>query len=335
MSSRSTTNKTLSRSESFFGKKPILKKRSISEVMLQRSISSATLMKQAVDALRAQEPTRDRPILPARTYSDFVTTSPMSSMSRTAPESPSPLVSSSSSSGLDTPGEKRHISFNDEVEQCIAINKEVDDHEDFSAIEDEDASDDDGIIMMRTIKGKERKLSHHSITPKGTPKSTPRTSFCNESKTIAMLPSTTLKYRGDTPEPPGPERKEKTSFWSSAPKLAQSPSQETLKPSRSSSNFLLDDEEEEEELGWSQSAAGRRDSVYHHQARYSGYTAEDAEMEKRGLRRTASGMFMPYDEDEDDMVAAGLFGRVGRSVTDSINTVKDIGHVLWTVGWRS
>ena len=53
-------------------------------------------------------------------------------------------------------------------------------------------------------------------------------------------------------------------------------------------------------------------------------------MEGRGLRRTPSGMFMPYEEDEDDVVAAGLFGRV----VDTVNTAKDIAHVIWNVGWR-
>ena len=43
------------------------------------------------------------------------------------------------------------------------------------------------------------------------------------------------------------------------------------------------------------------------------------------MRRTPSGMFMPYeDEDEDDIVAAGLFGRV----VDTVNTAKDIAHVI-------
>jgi hypothetical protein len=40
-----------------------------------------------------------------------------------------------------------------------------------------------------------------------------------------------------------------------------------------------------------------------------------------GLRRTPSGIFMPYEEDEDDVVDAG-------------NTARDIAHVIWNVGWR-
>ncbi|KAG9973448.1 hypothetical protein KCU78_g23125, partial [Aureobasidium melanogenum] len=52
--------------------------------------------------------------------------------------------------------------------------------------------------------------------------------------------------------------------------------------------------------------------------------------EGSGMRRSASGMFMPYEEDEDDIVAAGLFGKV----SDTLNTAKDIAHVIWNVGWR-
>ncbi|KAK3066831.1 protein phosphatase regulator, partial [Teratosphaeriaceae sp. CCFEE 6253] len=51
------------------------------------------------------------------------------------------------------------------------------------------------------------------------------------------------------------------------------------------------------------------------------------------LRRTGSGMLMPYDgdEDEDDAMAVGLFGRV----SETINTARDIAHVIWNVGWRN
>ena len=235
------------------------------------------------------------------------------------------ILASSSSSGVQTPGgEKRHIHFNDKVQQCIAINKEADEHEyDYNAVHDDDSSDD-GIIMMKPVHGKERKLSNRS-TPSG--------SFSNESKTIAMLPSTTLKYRGDTPEPPEERPKQKGGFWNVAAKLVTSPSQETLKPSRSSSNFLLDDEDDEEaDMSWQPpiAPAGRRDSMYGYHSRTGGHFMDDDDIEGRGLRRTPSGMFMPYEEDEDDVVAAGLFGKV----VDTVNTAKDIAHVIWNVGWR-
>ncbi|MCJ1432992.1 hypothetical protein MMC27_002351 [Xylographa pallens] len=317
----------LSRTNSFATKKPILKKRSLSELMLQRSISSSTLMKQAIDSLRAQQPGHGplvRPKLGTRAYSDFVTAPSPISPSEIAAGTPS-VATSSTSSGLQTPGDRRHIHFNDKVEQCIAINKDTDDHDDaYSAIQDDDDSSDDGIIMMKPVHGKERKLSNRN---------TPRGSFSNESKTIAMLPSTTLKYRGDTPEPPEDVSKQRGSFWNVAAKLVTSPSTETLKPSKPSSNFLLDDEDDDADISWQPhtTPAGRRDSMFVHQSRMSGSSLdEDEDIEGRGLRRTPSGMFMPYEEDEDDVVAAGLFGKV----VDTVNTAKDIAHVIWNVGWR-
>lgn len=315
----------LSRTNSFATKKPILKKRSLSELMLRRSISSSTLMRQAIDALQAQQPTqklRIRPQLDQRLYSDFVRASSSNTPSDIMfAETPS-AQASASSSGLQTPSERRHIHFNDKVEQCIAINKEADSN----AIHDDSDSSDDGIIMMKAAFGKERKLSNRNA---------PRGSISNEGKTIAMLPSTTLKYRSDTPEPLQSPPKRTTSLWDAATKLMSSPSQETLKPSKSSSsNFLLDDDDDDADLTWtpSGSASGRCDDMTRDISRMSMTTNDNdyTERENGGLRRTPSGMFMPDEEDEDDIMAASLFGKV----IDTVNTAKDIAHVIWNVGWR-
>jgi hypothetical protein len=43
-------------------------------------------------------------------------------------------------------------------------------------------------------------------------------------------------------------------------------------------------------------------------------------------------MFMPFedvDEDEDPQ-APGIIGRV----VDTVNTARDIAHVIWNVGWK-
>ena len=350
----------LSRIHSFPTKKPILKKRSLSEVILQRSISSSTLIYRAIASLRAQKPrqeSHDRSIMDERNLLEYAVSSSSTTPTDTGTTDPLSALPSSSSSGISTPCEKRRIHFNNEVEQCIAINKHGDEHDDSCAAihdDDDDASDDDGIIMMKAEHGKERKLSK---------KSTPRNSFSNDSKTIAMLPSTTLKYRGDTPEPAKQEARQRYSFWNVAAKLAPSPSQETLKPSRpfknflvedddeadfnwqssptpsppnlpkssKTSNFLLEDDDDEADIDW-QPHAGRRDSYFIHQNRMNNASSveEDNDLEGKGLRRTPSGMFMPYEEDEDDMVATGLFGEV----VNAVNTAKDIAHVIWNVGWR-
>ncbi len=323
----------LSRSNSFASKKPILKKRSLSEVMLQRSLSSSTLMKQATDALRAQQPhkiRRNGPMLGDRKLSDFGTSSePETPLTRSTTNTSSTEHSASiSTSGVQTPCTKRHIHFNNKVEQCIAINKEADDRpEYYKAVhddDDEDSSEDD-MLVMRPVKNATKAKIRSAP-------STPRNSFSSDSKTIAMLPSTTLNYRGDTPDPAEQKSKQKENFWHGASNLSPSPSQQTLRPSSPSTNFLLDDEDEDADINWQPSASsGRRDSLYPRHGLQLDPSDDDtdADAEHSGLRRTPSGMFMPY-EDEDDMGNAGLLGRV----VDTVNTAKDIAHVIWNVGWH-
>ncbi|KAI4208878.1 MAG: hypothetical protein LQ351_008132 [Letrouitia transgressa] len=309
----------LSRSNSFTSKKPILKKRSPSELMFQRSISSSTLIRQATDAIRAQQPVAqsyDQPILSEQNPSNFSTSSCSGTPSTPSVDGRPSFKASTNTSGRQTPCAKRHIHFNNRVEQCIAINGEHDQCGYGPAVEDDSDSEEEMLIMK-------------PVTTQSRP-STPRNSFSNESKTITMLPSTTLKYRSDTPDPIKQQDRQKGGMWSSNPKILQSPSQETLKPSSPSSNFLLDDEDDDIDMNW-QPSAGRRDSIYLHRSQLSSYNFqnEHENTQPSGLRRTPSGMFMPYD-DEEYPVAGGLYGKV----IDTVNTARDIAHVIWNVGWR-
>ncbi|KAI9676507.1 MAG: hypothetical protein M1817_000665 [Caeruleum heppii] len=324
------TSSRLSKTDSFLDKKPILKKRSMSEIMLQRSLSASSLLKQAAAAVQAQQTSASsdricgRPGL-GRAASDFVTSSVES---RSGSGEATSSYPSASSSGLQTPstGEKRRIHFNNKVEQCIAVDvKDGEEEEEdvYNAVnEDDDLSSDDGVVMMKRSNSK----------AKFSARTTPRNSFSTESKTIAMLPSTTLKYRedADAPQLPALDTSRLGRSWSS--KLSPSPSQETLRPSKPSSNFLLDDEDDDdmswEPSGLSESRFDASSSRTNPDSPQSPFGAGDHE--HNGLRRTPSGMFMPYEEDEDDVVAAGLFGRV----VDTVNTAKDIAHVIWNVGWR-
>ncbi|KAF1989712.1 hypothetical protein K402DRAFT_326531 [Aulographum hederae CBS 113979] len=318
----------LSKNNSFLNKKPILKKRSMSEVMLQKSISASSLLKQAAASVQSQQAHRSalripqRPMMAGRGVSDFVSTSiPSRTISRDTTD-----CSSRSTSGLVTPdgdhSERRHIRFHDTVEQCIAVdakNEDEEEEEEWAAKpqEDEDSSSDDGVVMMKSSTKKRTISRNHS-----------RNSFTAESKTIAMLPSTTLKYRTDSPET-GDHPSHSVSPYYRSSKLSPSPSQETLRPSRPSANFLIDDDDDEAGMAWDPSGAfdERRDSA---SPLDNGKQKEEVEEpEPGGLRRTASGMFMPYEDDED-AAAAGLIGKV----VDTVNTAKDIAHVIWNVGWR-
>lgn len=329
-----TNSSRISKNNSFLNKKPILKKRSMSEIMLQRSLSSSSLVKQAAAAVQAQQNAGDgdfdRPGI-ERTTSDYVAF-PFSSR-RLSRENTS-VLSSVASSGLVTPGtgERKHIHFNEQVEQCIALEvKGDDDDADSYAVQDyEDSDSDDGGIMMK------RSNSNRKLPPISKKKSTPRPSFNNESKTIAMLPSTTLKYREDTPERPETAMKHSSNYWSGT-KLSPSPSQETLRPSKPSSRMLLGDEEDDDaDMDWQPPSgfSNRKDSIAMNQDRLQNLASHGSSSsltgEPSGMRRTPSGMFMPYEEDEDDVVSEGLFGKV----VDTVNTAKDIAHVIWNVGWR-
>lgn len=315
----------MSRTNSFASKKPILKKRSLSEAMLQRSLTSFTLMRQATDALRAQQPGRSlrgRPVLGVRALSDFVTGS-LPERPDLQPITSSPItLSSASTSGLHTPCTKRHIHFNDKVEQCIAINKGGYDRDDYFGATHDDSSSEDELLTMKPVWRAKPRLSNQS---------TPRSSFNGDSKTIAMLPSTTLNYRGDTPDPAEQKFKQRGSFWSAASKISPCPSQQTITPRMGAANFLLDDDDEEVDLDW-QPTLYRRNSIYLHQQPVSTESSRDDldQEHSAGLRRTPSGMFMPHEEEEKSFVSSGLVGKV----VNTVNTAKDIVHVIWNVGWR-
>lgn len=328
-SSRITKNNSFLNS-----KKPILKKRSMSEIMLQRSLSASSLLKQAAAAVQAQQLNGNRPSL-VRATSDYAAF-PFSSAHRSRPTASTiTSVSSLSSSGLASPGnsEKKHIHFNEQVEQCIALEIKGDDEEDSYAINDDyDSDSDDGAIMMK------RSGSGRKLPPMKSRKPPPRPTFTADSKTIAMLPSTTLKYREDTPSEPETAMKH-SGECSSPAEITRSPSEETLRPSKPSGRILLADEDEDDDadMDWQppNAFANRKDSVSVTQDRLTGLHRTDSSSSltgapSSGMRRTPSGMFMPYEDSEDDIVSEGLFGKV----VDTVNTARDIAHVIWNVGWR-
>ncbi|KAH8591951.1 hypothetical protein B0O99DRAFT_597575 [Bisporella sp. PMI_857] len=320
----------ISKSNSFLQKKPILKKRSMSEIMLQKSISSSSLLKQAAAAVHAQQSiTMNRPSI-GRARSEF--TSIHYPSRRLSHENHPSMLSSISSSGLQSPypGEKKHIHFNESVEQCIAIDIKGDEEEELEpepAYDDDSDSDDGGVMMKRSNSRKKLPPLHR-----------PKPNINKESKTIEMLPSTTLKYRGDTPEPPETAMKHSSNNYWNGSKLSPSPSQETLRPSKPSTRMLLagDEDEDDAEVDWQppNGFAGRKNSIAVNHDRMNGLhisgSSSDLDQQPSGMRRTPSGMFMPYEEDEDDAVSEGLFGKV----VDTVNTAKDIAHVIWNVGWR-
>ncbi|KAG5978022.1 hypothetical protein E4U55_006411 [Claviceps digitariae] len=322
---------TLSKSDSLVNldKKPILKKRSMSEVMLQRSLISASLLKQATAAVQAQE---NRGGLKHKTekhnITDYYVTYPLSLRRESqATTNSSSLAASTDSSNLSSPfPERKHIHFNEQVEQYIAINMKDDDEDDFFGQDQfgQDSDSDAGALMMKRIKTKKRTAS---LSKRRSKKPT-----ISEGKIIAKLPSTTLKYRKDTPEPHETAMKHSTGV-NRSPMISPSSSQETLRPIKHASRFFFGEAEHDEDIGdgvFSPNAGWRSPSGTQfggglHRSPSGGSLMD----EPAGMRRTPSGMFMPCEEDE--MAAGdGIFGRV----IDTVNTARDIAHVIWNVGWR-
>jgi hypothetical protein len=313
----------LSKNNSFLNKKPILKKRSMSELMLQKSLSASSLVRQAAAAVQAQQALRPRGII-SRRQSDYSTD--MSSC-RTMSRDTTDCFSSQSNSGLQSPldqAERKHIRFDNKVEQCIAVEiKDADfEEEDDFAVHD---SSDEGLLMMKKSRKSRR------VRP------SQRRSSDSETKIIAKLPSTTLKDRADAPRAPdSPSHSLLSSVpWNPA-KLSPSPSLETLRPSAASRKFLAEEDDDDDEF----------DPLWNPEDPYAQIVSDklddddvpdnhEGERHGGGLRRTSSGMLMPYEGGEeggedDEAQSGGIVGRV----LDTVNTARDIAHVIWNVGFR-
>jgi hypothetical protein len=294
----------LPNNNSFLVKKPILKKKALSEVLLQKSISTSSLLSQAAAAVQAKQS------LPPQKPRSRLAGIPSPQISRESVQ----LQSSKSSSSCQSPdqGEKQHIRFNDNVEQFIAVDipdADINDDESLRAAgHDSDSSSDDGLLFMRNKPMKRKPLS--GTTSKS----------ASDSKIIAILEPTTLKYRTDSPSVlESPSHSVGPNSWNRG-NLSPSYSRETLRPSNPSRNFLLDEDDDEDDIDWAPSEAFnyRRDRVF------------DSKGKSSALQRTPSGMLMPYDEEYEATQDTGLLG----NVVDTFNTAKDIAHVIWNVGWR-
>ncbi|KAI5306515.1 hypothetical protein KEM56_000509 [Ascosphaera pollenicola] len=121
----SPTNSTISQSTPVLSnKKSILKKRTASQIILQRSLMTQTLVKHAAGILESRcdsdnedsrfpRPSLSRQISDLSSADEIYSTSALSMASSTS--------SSSDSATTPTASGKRHIKFNNEVAQCIAV----------------------------------------------------------------------------------------------------------------------------------------------------------------------------------------------------------------------
>ena len=158
--------------------------------MLQRSLSSSSLLKGAAAAAQVQQSGHGGISWPAIGRKTSVYADPFSS--RLLRGENTNTLSSILPSGLSLPGagKQKHVHFNEHVEQCIALELEGDSdgEPDWYATHDHDRY---SIMMMRS--NSKRKLL--ALASKRT---TRRQSAKAKRKAMAMLPSTTLKYGAET-----------------------------------------------------------------------------------------------------------------------------------------
>jgi hypothetical protein len=112
-----TIRSRTSESKSLLNKRPILKKRSLSEITLQNSLSSSSLLKRAAAAVQAlQSPELNRP------STGRPEIAPIAFAPRPLIGHHPSLRSSTSSTRSQSPGsERKHIQFNEQVKQCISL----------------------------------------------------------------------------------------------------------------------------------------------------------------------------------------------------------------------
>ncbi|PGH11808.1 hypothetical protein AJ80_06966 [Polytolypa hystricis UAMH7299] len=332
----------------FLDKKPILKKRTASQAILQRSLSTHTLLKHAGAIVKAQEADspHTRPNM-YRSASDFAAAESM--LERLSVGS---TLGSTLASETDSPSERRHISFNTEVVQCIALDGDEDRggyHFDYPYEVFEDKFSDDGVFMLKQMASRPR-LSNLS---------TPRGSFSSDSKTIAPLPSTTLKCLEDDLQPEEPKPRQAMfplSWLPRLPGLVRAPSNETLRPqSRGSSTLLGDNDNDystptlEIDANWHSSLKeSLTDEPVQNNTNTntSWFSGQIIDQQRPNYYTSFSDPIISLDfgdsdsdrandnEEEESIDEVTDYGLIGK-VLDTVNTAKDIAHVIWNVGWRN
>jgi hypothetical protein len=297
-------------------RKPILKKRSMSEEILQRSLSTASISKQARAAGKMQETgDNSHPRISFSWTEDLSQPFPRDQLDSAS----SSVTLATESSGTISPnGERKRTHFNEQVEQCIAVEVEGihnDDNEPNTGRYGDDNDPDDGVMV------KCRRTRTWPFFERDTPESK-----LAEGKTIAILPSTTIKNWEDYPGQVGTASK-----YSRSPVMPSS-SQDNHRPTKQTQIFV-DEERDQDSLddiqlspctSWPSSPAEDTNSGLP-----PSLSSDSLCEEPVGMRMTPSGMLMPYGE-EEILSADGILGRI----IDTVNTARDIAHVIWTVGWR-
>jgi hypothetical protein len=154
-------------------KKPILKKRSLSELMLRKSLSSASFLRKSFDG----QSNRNQSV---STNDSFLSVSPPSSTPKLTRAHTT--ASSSTTSAYTAPNSNswKYVRFHDKVEQCIALSHHGEDEPEYHYVSDSDSE----VVVMRKLPTRPTKHCSPCLRPKK--KNHP-------SKTIEKLPHAPLK----------------------------------------------------------------------------------------------------------------------------------------------
>jgi hypothetical protein len=263
--------------------------------MIHRSLSAASLLKQATVAVNVQK-TRDtlRPHI-SRSSTDYP--SEPFSQGLLSGESSSASISTESS-GIKSPNcGRKHTRFNERVEQYIAVESKGVDHDsdEIDTGRYSDDSDADYGVMMKRRKTRKPLLVQQKASE----------SKLAKGETIAMLPPTTLNYREDAPERRG------TASKHSRNPIMPTSSQDIVRPTK------------QPRTGPSSPAEDANGGLPRSRSSDSLCEAPTS------MRRNPSDIFMPYEEGGVSSTD-GILDRV----IDTVNTARDIAHIIWSVGWK-
>ncbi|KAH6953888.1 hypothetical protein BKA56DRAFT_638212 [Ilyonectria sp. MPI-CAGE-AT-0026] len=291
-------------------------KRTVPEIMLQRPLSPSSLLKHTAPVVRAQEIIGQgltRPTLNRAAVTGYVMSSRQ--MSRNASS-----MLSSSASGVSSSGIKRKsIHFNDKVEQCIIVNGHGDDDNGINSDPYSHSDSDDGLRTKRLRPRKQAPLVRRKST-------NDKNSFISDGKTLAMLPSTTLNHRGDILEPMEEAMKHSISIRN--PTLSPSLSHETC-PKPLGKFFEEEEDHDMTDVDVDADSAWYGAKSFENPGLHRRTSTDNITAEPTGMRRTPSGMFMPYEEGESSSKDA-VFCRF----INLVNTARDMTYFIWNMGWR-
>ncbi|KAA8652743.1 uncharacterized protein ATNIH1004_001648 [Aspergillus tanneri] len=234
-------------------RKPILKKRTLSEAIPKQPLLQQTLL-YARPSLKAQKTDNDR----NRTSSNCHKSNLGESLRQVSGVSPqTPFIgtpANTSSAGFGSP--RHHVHFNNEVVQCVAVKADSDEEDESPTTFENDSSPGNGVVMTG------QHITHIYSCDKN---STSRNGISSRKKTIAPLPSTTLSFRGDSPEP------QAGSVWSrgfgqySASTASSASFVETLPTYGLSADFTID--YKDLDFNFHTKSFNREDNLREHMAR--------------------------------------------------------------------